>query len=196
MFCASRKWYTDLIPRHYWTSNRYPTNPSWYFWPFFNWRVFVWIHCNFPRKERRASYHSKKFLNRRQGFPVRAPILSWGWFSSTDRLQRPSSSIFPVRVGETAVAAPKVWIKRWFHLVFPTSTTRTLGVMGVLQRSIYHMVIMPTGEKSICPLFFALWSQDFSKCSTIFWKINDRFLTSKLQADDQFESTADWTLKM
>ena len=85
---------------------------------------------------------------------------------------------FSVRVGETAAAveAPKVWIKRWFHLVFPTSTTRTLGVMGVLQRSIYHMVIMPTGEKSICPLFFALWSQDFSKCSTIFWKINDRFL--------------------
>ena len=91
------------------------------------------------------------------------------------------------------VEAPKVWIKRWFHLVFPTSTTRTLGVMGVLQRSIYHMVIMPTGEKSICPLFFALWSQDFSKCSTIFWKINDRFLTSKLQADDQLESTAVWT---
>ena len=57
--------------------------------------------------KKRWAYHSKKFLNHKQGFPVRAPILSWGWFSSTDRLQRPSSSIFPVRVGETAVAGSR-----------------------------------------------------------------------------------------
>ena len=59
------------------------------------------------QEKKRWAYHSKKFLNHKQGFPVRAPILSWGWFSSTDRLQRPSSSIFPVRVGETAVAGSR-----------------------------------------------------------------------------------------
>ena len=107
--------------------------------------------------KKRWAYHSKKFLNHKQGFPVRAPILSWGWFSSTDRLQRPSSSSFFrsfAALARQQLQAPKVWIKRWFHLVFPTSTPRIPEVMGVLQRSIYHMVIMPIGQKSICPLFF------------------------------------------
>ena len=149
--------------------------------------------------KKRWAYHSKKFLNHKQGFPVRAPILSWGWFSSTDRLQRPSSSIFPVRVGETAVAGSrgsgsakslnKALISPGFSDV---DYEDPRGHGSPAKKYISHGNNAHRGKKYMST-FFALWSQDFSKCSTIFWKINDRFLTSKLQADDQLESTAVWT---
>ena len=172
-------------------SNRYPT---WYFWP-----LLTSFYLQVPKERKdgltiaKNSWITNRVFRCGPQSSLEADFPRLIVFSGHRRRFFPFALARQQLQAAGVVEAPKVWIKRWFHLVFPTSTTRTLGVMGVLQRSIYHMVIMPTGEKSICPLFFALWSQDFSKCSTIFWKINDRFLTSKLQADDQLESTAVWT---
>ena len=161
-------------------SNRYPT---WYFWP-----LLTSFYLQVPKERKdgltiaKNSWITNRVFRCGPQSSLEADFPRLIVFSGHRRRFFPFALARQQLQAAGVVEAPKVWIKRWFHLVFPTSTTRTLGVMGVLQRSIYHMVIMPIGEKSICPLFFALWSQDFSKCSTIFWKINDRFLTSKLRA--------------
>ena len=136
----------------YYMSNRYPT---WYFWP-----LLTSFYLQVPKERKdgltiaKNSWITNRVFRCGPQSSLEADFPRLIVFSGHRRRFFPFALARQQLQAAGVVEAPKVWIKRWFHLVFPTSTTRTLGVMGVLQRSIYHMVIMPTGEKGICPLFF------------------------------------------